>query len=104
MLLCLLKSGEELSDLLKETPERVLLRWINYHLSSSGFGCVHVSICLHGSLASLIPRPVMFCCNSATVEAFGESLKDGTVLAALVRALVPEYCADVPAPSGKLLQ
>jgi hypothetical protein len=36
MLLCLLKSGEELNDLLKETPERVLLRWMNYHLSNSG--------------------------------------------------------------------
>jgi hypothetical protein len=37
MLLCLLKSGEEVSDLLKETPERALLRRINYHLSNSGF-------------------------------------------------------------------
>lgn len=33
----LLKEGEELSDLLKLSPEALLLRWFNYHLKNAGY-------------------------------------------------------------------
>ena len=32
----LMKEGETLQDLLKLSPEEVLLRWVNYHLMRSG--------------------------------------------------------------------
>jgi len=35
-LIRLLEDGEELSDLLKLTPEQLLLRWVNYHLKNAG--------------------------------------------------------------------
>ena len=32
----LLKDGEELKDLLKLSPETILIRWVNYHLEKAG--------------------------------------------------------------------
>jgi hypothetical protein len=32
----LLKEGEELKDLLKLSPETILIRWVNYHLEKAG--------------------------------------------------------------------
>ena len=37
-LLCLLKDGEDLSDLMAMIPQEVLLRWLNYHLENAGSG------------------------------------------------------------------
>lgn len=34
----LLREGESLADLLKLSPEQLLLRWFNYHLEQAGFG------------------------------------------------------------------
>ncbi len=62
--------GEELSGLLQLTPEKLLLRWINFQLTSLG----HMS----------------------PVDSFGDSLKDGIALSVLVRAVAPDYCSDVP--------
>ena len=36
-LIRLLNPGEELSDLLKLSPEQLLLRWFNYHLKAAGY-------------------------------------------------------------------
>ena len=38
-LAALLQDGETIEDLLKLSPEEILLRWINYHLEKSGFYC-----------------------------------------------------------------
>jgi len=32
----LLQDGEELSDLLKLSPEQILIRWVNWHLAKAG--------------------------------------------------------------------
>lgn len=32
----LLREGEQLNDLLKLSPEDLLIRWFNYHLENSG--------------------------------------------------------------------
>lgn len=32
----LVNSGEEMSDLMKLSPENILLRWVNYHLERAG--------------------------------------------------------------------
>jgi len=37
-MILLLKEGEELKDLLKLAPEKILLRWFNYHLDQGAYG------------------------------------------------------------------
>ncbi|XP_072111129.1 plastin-1-like [Mobula birostris] len=37
-LIALLREGEELEELLKISPEDLLLRWVNYHLERAGYG------------------------------------------------------------------
>ena len=34
----LLEEGETIDDLLKLSPEEILIRWVNYHLRNSGCG------------------------------------------------------------------
>ena len=63
--------GEELSGLLQLTPEKLLLRWINFQLHSSAY--------------------------TGIIDSFGDSLKDGLALSVLVRTVAPDYCSDVPA-------
>jgi len=36
-LIALLSEGEELDQLMKLSPEEVLLRWVNYHLANAGW-------------------------------------------------------------------
>ncbi|XP_012580474.1 PREDICTED: plastin-1 isoform X1 [Condylura cristata] len=36
-LIALLKEGEELEELMKLSPEELLLRWVNYHLTNAGW-------------------------------------------------------------------
>ncbi|KAG8445308.1 hypothetical protein GDO86_010191 [Hymenochirus boettgeri] len=36
-LIVLLRDGETLDDLMKQSPEELLLRWVNYHLANAGY-------------------------------------------------------------------
>lgn len=36
-LIALLHEGEELEELMKLSPEELLLRWVNYHLTNAGW-------------------------------------------------------------------
>lgn len=36
-LIALLKEGEDLEELMKLSPEELLLRWVNYHLTNAGW-------------------------------------------------------------------
>ena len=40
-LIALLRDGESLEDLMKLSPEELLLRWANYHLEESGCGKIN---------------------------------------------------------------
>uniref|UniRef100_A0A7N6AFN0 Plastin-2 n=1 Tax=Anabas testudineus TaxID=64144 RepID=A0A7N6AFN0_ANATE len=40
-LVALLRDGESLEDLMKLSPEELLLRWANYHLEDSGYGKIN---------------------------------------------------------------
>ncbi|XP_063075569.1 plastin-1 [Engraulis encrasicolus] len=40
-LICLLQEGEELDHLLSMSPEELLLRWVNFHLSNAGWQPIH---------------------------------------------------------------
>ncbi len=40
-LIALLRDGESLEDLMKLSPEELLLRWANYHLQEAGGGKIN---------------------------------------------------------------
>lgn len=40
-LIALLRDGESLEDLMKLSPEELLLRWANYHLEEAGCGKIN---------------------------------------------------------------
>eukprot|EP00163_Fabomonas_tropica_P012463 TRINITY_DN23769_c0_g1_i1.p1 TRINITY_DN23769_c0_g1~~TRINITY_DN23769_c0_g1_i1.p1 ORF type:complete len:627 (-),score=275.41 TRINITY_DN23769_c0_g1_i1:273-2153(-) len=66
----LLEEGEELSDLLKLSPEEILLRWFNYHLKAADH-----------------PR---------RVKNFSGDIKDSENYTVLLHQLKPEQCALSP--------
>jgi len=65
-LIRLLEEGEELSDLLKLTPEQLLLRWFNYHLKASG--------------------------SSKRVKNFTSDVKDSEAYTILLNQIAPGQC------------
>lgn len=40
-LIALLKEGEDLEELMKLSPEELLLRWVNYHLTNAGWTTIN---------------------------------------------------------------
>jgi len=65
-LIRLLEEGEELSDLLKLTPEQLLLRWFNYHLKAAG--------------------------SSKRVKNFSSDVKDSEAYTILLNQIAPGTC------------
>jgi len=65
-LIRLLEEGEELADLLKLTPEQLLLRWFNYHLKASG--------------------------SSKRVKNFTSDVKDSEAYTILLNQIAPGQC------------
>lgn len=66
----LLEEGETLDDLMKLTPEQILLRWFNYHLKAANH-----------------PR---------RVKNFGADIKDSECYTALLHQLKPKECSLGP--------
>jgi len=65
-LIRLLEEGEELADLLKLTPEQLLLRWFNYHLKAAG--------------------------SSKRVKNFSGDVKDSEAYTILLNQIAPQQC------------
>jgi len=65
-LIRLLEPGETLEDLLKLSPEQILLRWVNYHLKNSG--------------------------SSKRVKNFSGDIKDSEAYTLLLNQLAPKKC------------
>jgi len=65
-LIRLLEEGEELADLLKLTPEQLLLRWVNYHLKKSG--------------------------STKRIKNFGGDVKDSEAYTILLNQIAPGVC------------
>jgi len=65
-LIRLLEEGETLEDLMKLTPEQLLLRWFNYHLKKSG--------------------------SSKRVKNFGPDVKDSEAYTILLNQIAPGTC------------
>jgi plastin-1 len=72
-LLRLLGEGEEMSDLMNQSPEQILLRWFNYQLEQAG--------------------------SDRRVHNFGNDLKDGEAYSILLNRLAPDV---YPAPYSPL--
>jgi len=66
----LLNDGEALSDLLKLSPELILLRWVNHHLKRVG--------------------------SDLVVSNFGEHFKDSKAYVLLMSSICPEHCDTSP--------
>ncbi|KAK8689290.1 hypothetical protein V6N13_088012 [Hibiscus sabdariffa] len=62
----LLEDGNDIEELMGLSPEKLLLRWMNYHLTKGGY--------------------------EKTVTNFYSDLKDGKAYAYLLNVLAPEYC------------
>jgi len=62
----LLEPGETLEDLLKLSPEQILLRWVNYHLKNSG--------------------------SNKRIKNFGGDIKDSEAYTLLLNQLAPKKC------------
>jgi len=65
-LIRLLEEGEELADLMKLTPEQLLLRWFNYHLKQAG--------------------------SSKRVKNFTTDVKDSEAYTILLNQIAPQQC------------
>jgi plastin-1 len=65
-LIRLLEEGEELADLMKLTPEQLLLRWFNYHLKAAG--------------------------SSKRVKNFSSDVKDSEAYTILLNQIAPGTC------------
>lgn len=62
----LLEPGEDLKDFLKLPPEKILLRWVNYHLKNAG--------------------------SDRRINNFGNDIKDSEVYTLLLNQLAPKEC------------
>lgn len=66
----LLKPGETLADLLKLSPEQILLRWLNYHLENAG--------------------------SKRTANNFTTDLSDSEIMTIVLNKVAPECCTMKP--------
>uniref|UniRef100_A0A2K6TLC4 Plastin 1 n=1 Tax=Saimiri boliviensis boliviensis TaxID=39432 RepID=A0A2K6TLC4_SAIBB len=69
-LIALLKEGEELEELMKLSPEELLLRWVNYHLTNAGWH---------------------------TISNFSQDIKDSRAYFHLLNQIAPKGGEDGPA-------
>jgi len=66
----LLENGETLEDLLKLSPEQILIRWVNYHLKAAG--------------------------SNRKINNFSGDIKDSEVYTILLNQLAPKKCDKSP--------
>jgi len=66
----LLEEGEDLKDFLKLPPEKILLRWVNYHLKNAG--------------------------SDRRINNFGKDIQDSEVYTLLLNQLAPAQCDKTP--------
>jgi hypothetical protein len=74
----LLLDGEKLEDLLKLTPEQILLRWLNYHLKAAG--------------------------NPRKATNFASDLSDSEILTIVMNQIAAECCTKHPMTENDLTQ
>jgi len=74
----LLKPGETLADLLKLSPEQILLRWLNFHLDAAG--------------------------SKRTASNFTSDLSDSEVITIVLKQVAPECCGMKPMGESDLMK
>jgi plastin-1 len=83
----LCEDGETIDDLLRLTPDQILLRWFNYHLKAAGWKRRYAR---HSYL--LIPSHS----RSIRVNNFSRDVSDGENYTVLLNQLKPDQCSLVP--------
>ncbi|KAG0697897.1 calponin homology domain-containing protein [Suillus ampliporus] len=74
----LCEEGETVEDLLRLTPDQILLRWFNYHLKAAGW--------------------------KRRVNNFSRDVSDGENYTVLLNQLKPDQCSLAPSPNQRVLQ
>ncbi|KAI0764793.1 fimbrin [Fomes fomentarius] len=74
----LCEEGETIEDLLRLTPDQILLRWFNYHLKAAGW--------------------------KRRVNNFGRDVSDGENYTVLLNQLVPDKCSLAPLQTREIRQ
>ena len=83
----LCEEGETIDDLLRLTPDQILLRWFNYHLKAAGWKRRFVSC--KAIMTSYLP--FLFRVNN-----FSRDVSDGENYTVLLNQLKPEQCSRAP--------
>lgn len=91
----LCEEGETIEDLLRLTPDQILLRWFNYHLKQAGWPrrCVRIG-CYSHFILNLVFR----------VNNFSKDVKDGENYTVLLNQLKPDECSRAPLQTRDLHQ
>ena len=84
----LCEEGETIDDLLRLTPDQILLRWFNYHLKAAGW---------HRRCEPILPY-VEAAVNNAfrRVNNFSRDVSDGENYTILLNQLKPDECSRAP--------
>lgn len=88
----LCEEGETIDDLLRLTPDQILLRWFNYHLKAAGWKRRFVSC--KTIMTSYSP---LFRVNN-----FSRDVSDGENYTVLLNQLKPEQCSRAPLQTSDL--
>jgi plastin-1 len=90
----LCEDGETIEDLLRLTPDQILIRWFNYHLKAAGWKrrC--------GASPSLVPELNL----QNRVANFSKDVCDGENYTVLLNQLKPDQCSLAPLQTTSLPQ
>ena len=84
----LCEEDETIDDLLRLTPDQILLRWFNYHLKAAGWNRRWVT---HSRSSHAISLFVFFRVNN-----FSRDVSDGENYTVLLNQLKPDQCSRAP--------
>lgn len=91
----LCEEGETIEDLLRLTPDQILLRWFNYHLKAAGWHRRFVSSPPYGACPDSRVR---------RVNNFSRDVSDGENYTVLLNQLKPDECSRAPLQTRDLRQ
>lgn len=92
----LCEDGETIEDLLKLTPDQILLRWFNYHLKAAGSQRRYVLDACPKSYLRKSRRLTSFLPHTYSVNNFSRDVSDGENYTVLLHQLKPDQCSLSP--------
>lgn len=91
----LCEEGETIDDLLRLTPDQILLRWFNYHLKAAGWKRRYVARSRYA---------VIMFSDFCRVNNFSRDVSDGENYTILLNQLKPDQCSRAPLQTSDLRQ